>query len=237
MPCVDENMLRICAGLGKSALAGSFYLAGGTGLAIQLGHRRSLDLDFFQRGTEEKLAYSRLASALRSLFGVRGVKLEDRQVDQATWDIAGTRVTFLAYPFPLLEPLTEGGRFHASLRGLLLAPAREIALMKAYNLGRRTTFRDYVDLYFLLKRRIVTLEYIITEAPRKFVLEGETLFSPKLFLEQLVYTEDLPDREVAVRLVASQGSPTAREIELFLREEVRRHLNLLYGPEGGGPRP
>lgn len=126
----------------------------------------------------------------------------------------------MAYPFPLVEPCIDGGRVLApEVKGIALATVREIALMKAYTIGRRAMFRDYVDVYFILRSGAVTLEYILDRAPAKFTLQGEVLFSPKLFLEQMVYTADTPDR--ALNLVLD-GTLSPQDVEAFLQNEVRR---------------
>lgn len=135
-----------------------------------------------------------------------------------TWNIGGTMLTFMAYPFPLLEPLVPGEMISRNLAGLSLASPREIALMKTYSLGRRATFRDYLDMYFLLQGQIVT-----EAAPRKFVTGGEGGVSSRLFLEQLTYTRDMEDKDVALELVRGK-SVTAGTVEEFLRTQVRQFL-------------
>lgn len=52
--------------------------------------------------------------------------------------------------------------------------------MKAYTIGRRALFRDYVDMYFVLKAGVVSLEYILAQAPSKFMLGKECLFSGRM---------------------------------------------------------
>ncbi|MGB9860156.1 MAG: hypothetical protein ACPLQP_09505, partial [Moorellaceae bacterium] len=65
----------------------------------------------------------------------------------------------------------------------------------------------------------VTIEYILEKAPEKFVIEGEAVFSKKLFLEQLVYTEDVRDKEATLATVlgAKLSSP---EIEQYLSRQA-----------------
>lgn len=96
--------------------------------------------------------------------------------------------------------------------------------MKAYALGRRITFRDYIDLYFLLKRKIVTLDDIIQDATTKFTIAGENVFSTKLFLQQLIYTDDVEDKDAAIDLIVDEKL-AAEEVEAFLREQVRCFLD------------
>ena len=236
---LDENAQGVLRSLAAAGAAEGFYLAGGTGLALQLGHRRSLDLDFFQVSTHEKLAFRKVAADIDSIFGARRARLTLRQMDQASWDIGGTKVTFLAYPFRLLFPLVPAGSLFPDLGGVLLAAPKEIACMKAYAVGRRSTFRDYIDLYFLLKLGVVTLPEIVANAARKFVIESETVFSPKLFLEQLVYTEDVEDKDASAAMVTG-GALTPPEVEAFLQEQVREFVDRETSPnqheEGPGSR-
>ena len=221
---LDKNSQDICLALAGSSLMKTFYLAGGTGLAIQIGHRRSLDLDFFQKEEKEGILFPKIANEIKQLFSEKLAKLELKQIDQATWNIKGTKVTFLAYPFSLVEPLVAGDLISPKLRGIFLASPHEIALMKAYAIGRRATFRDYIDIYYLLKKNVITLEDIICKASGKFTVGGEMIFSARLFLEQLVYTKDLEDKEVAIDLVAEKQT-SRNEIEEFLKFQVRQFLS------------
>ncbi|HSW09550.1 MAG TPA: nucleotidyl transferase AbiEii/AbiGii toxin family protein [Bacillota bacterium] len=218
---LDRQGWEVLARLGAGPLAKSFYLAGGTGLALQLSHHRSLDLDFFTHNPSSTLAWSEMEGALREEFGLVQSNLVQHTVDQATWSIRGTKVSFIAYPFPLTEACVEGRTISAELRGIRLASPREIALMKAYTLGRRALFRDYVDMYFVLRAGMVSLEYILRVAPRKFTLAGECLFSGRLFLEQLVYTKDTPDREESLQMLIDPKL-SAEEVETYLLAAVDR---------------
>lgn len=218
---LDQNGLQVCSKIGKSILANEFYLAGGTGLALQIKHRRSFDLDFFRRDSEEKIPFRKIDNELRHLFGF--TKIDLKQADQATWYIEGIKVTFLAYPFPLLHPLVPGESISPAMKGIFLAAPEEIALMKAYALGRRATIRDYLDLYFLLKPGVVTLAEIIADSNRKYIINRENIFSARLFLEQLVYMEDLEDKDILPNLLFSPL--TVNEMESCFKSLVRRYLN------------
>lgn len=233
---LDDSAREVCETLAGSELVAGFYLAGGTGLALQLGHRRSLDLDFFQKGDSEKVSANQIAAELGRLFGNARLRLDLRQIDQVSWRIMETRVSFIAYPFRLLYPLVKGASVSSALSGIELADPREIAAMKAYALGRRTTFRDYIDLYFLLRNGWSSLPELISNADRKYILDGQRLFSPKLFLEQLTYTEDIEDKEAAFNLL--REIVTTEEVETYLRQQVSAFLGRQTGEEqqdGGEP--
>ena len=220
---LGPTMIEVCRVLGQSRLADSFYLAGGTGLALQLRHRKSDDLDFFPRVPTEAIATGAICSEIERLFGKAEASLELREATQLTWSIFGVKTSFIGYPFPLLYAIQDAGSILPELQGISLAHPREIAAMKAYALGRRATVRDYIDLYFLLQSGLATLDSMIDDATAKFVINGERLFSAKLFLEQLCYTKDLDDIEAPLRLVDRPGF-TLETVEAYLRQQVRGYI-------------
>lgn len=158
---------------------------------MQIGHRRSLDLGFFQVALAERIPLQTVSREMEGLFGRDRIQPVQRLVDQVAWSVAGVKVSFLAYPFPLRYDPVRGDAIDRRLGGLILAAPQEIALMKAYALGRRATFRDYIDLYFLLKHGVISLGDLIKESSAKFVLEGTPIFPVRLFLEHLVYLGDV----------------------------------------------
>lgn len=127
------------ATLERAGVIEGFYLAGGTGLALQLGHRVSVDLDLFTPQSFNALA---LRDSLRgaSAFSVQQIAEQTLHVE-----IAGIQVSFLHYPYPLGF---ETQRFHQ----LAVADVRDIGCMKLDALSSRGSRRDFVDLYFLLQR-------------------------------------------------------------------------------------
>lgn len=115
-----------------------FYLAGRTALALHLGHRRSVDFDWFREAAIEDPL--RLASELR----VADVRLEVDRVEKGTLHgrANGVRVSFLEYGYPLLKPALEAD-------GLRLAALEDIAAMKLAAVAQRGSKKDFVDVYAL----------------------------------------------------------------------------------------
>ena len=72
---------------------------------------------------------------------------------------------------------------------------REIAATKAYTIGRRGAYKDYIDLYFILSQQHAMLTDIIDVAEKKFGFE----FNSRLFLEQLVFLDDVEDKSAVTR--------------------------------------
>jgi len=181
-----------------------FYLAGGTGLALQLGHRISVDFGFMS----SKVIPSKLLNTAEKLAGA--LKLSSRIVvnnrGELTLFIGETKLTFLHYPFPVLSPLV-------SFEKIRIASILEIAAMKAYTLGRRGVFKDYVDIYFILKNG-EPLKSIGDLASQKY---GDS-FDMRLFLEQLVYLRDIEDTYIQFL----KGKVDKKKLQKFFEEKIRQ---------------
>jgi hypothetical protein len=118
-----------------------FYLAGGTGLALQLGHRRSVDFDWFrEQPIDDPL---RLAAGLQT----PALRLTVERVERGTLHAAvkRVRVSFLEYRYPQLQPLLE-------VAGLRLAALEDIAAMKLAAVAQRGSRKDFVDVFALGQR-------------------------------------------------------------------------------------
>lgn len=199
------GVLPVAQELGRLPQLRNFCLAGGTGLALQLGHRQSRDLDFFTRQPVHKLNTKGLTDWLPAHFP--HVELVDRQADQIHYVVDGVSLTFLAYPF--VRPFSD-----VEWRGLNVADARSIAVQKAYTIGRRPQARDYLDLEAVLAHGILGLGDIVSHASKVY---GEA-FSPKLFLQQLTYTRDIADATDAISLLVEPRAFS--EVEASLRRHV-----------------
>jgi hypothetical protein len=95
------------------------------------------------------------------------------------------KITFLKFPFPTFDPFII-------YEQMPLLSVREIAATKAYTIGRRGAYKDYIDLYFILSEQHATLIDIINVAEKKFRFE----FNSRLFLEQLVFLDDVEDTDI-----------------------------------------
>lgn len=150
-----------------------WILAGGTGLALHLGHRYSEDLDLFR---SESFDPARLAN---DLADVGDVSVQSRSDDTLHLLLDGLRVSFLRAHPPLLFPGTD-------YRGLVVADPRDIAVMKVVAIGGRGSRKDFVDLYFYL-RSGATLDGILTLLERRF---AGLDYNEYHLLKSLAYFED-----------------------------------------------
>lgn len=173
-------------------------LGGGTALSLQLAHRKSYDFDIFTK----KPIGRKLLTRAQKIFGEDIELLVDSGDELSFLTSEEIRVSFIHFPFKPLHKVIEAAP-------IPIFDVRDLASDKAYTVGRRGEYRDYVDLFFLLKKGL-KLEKIIEEAQERF----KGAFSEKLFLEQLAYFGDLED--FTVEFVGEKRSP--EEILSFLKK-------------------
>ncbi len=156
---LGRRQLCVLRCLGPFLERSSFYLAGGTALALQIGHRRSVDFDWF---SEQPLAEPlQLAAEIEA----SGVRFEVTSVDRGTLHglSAGVRLSFLEYRYPLLAPLLP-----AREPGLRLASLVDLAAMKLAAVAQRGSRKDFVDVYAL--GRTLGLEEMLALYRRKYAV-------------------------------------------------------------------
>lgn len=158
-----------------------FYLVGGTALALQIGHRLSVDFDFFLYDTLPE----GLLQKIKRVFKRQQVSVTYSAPEQLNVIIDGVKATFLNYPYQIIYPLV-------SYKEIQLASVLEIALMKSFSIGKRLSYKDYVDWYFMLVGNKVSLPEVIEGAKKKFGAD----FNDRLFLGQLVSMEDIPFQKI-----------------------------------------
>jgi len=116
-----------------------FYMAGGTALALHLGHRTSLDFDFY---TRKKFNNQSFLRELEKRF--KTTILIETAEQTLIVRINEVEVSFFHYPYPLVYPLLN-------IERVSLASKEDIAAMKIIAVSDRGTKRDFIDIYFLLK--------------------------------------------------------------------------------------
>jgi hypothetical protein len=136
----------------------SFYLAGGTGLALHLGHRFSVDLDFFS--PDEAAVGPDQRDALRILLNDPSLAITYDKDGTFVANWQGVGASFFRLP---LYPLVQQP---VLLESIPLATIPEIGAMKLAAIIDRGTRKDMVDLYYLLQ--VVSLETIFEVAAVKY---------------------------------------------------------------------
>ncbi len=176
-----------------------FYLAGGTAIALQIGHRSSIDFDFFKKSAiNPKKVIDKIEKAGYDHSIVRATS------DQLDVFVNDVKLTFLHYPFEVEAKQKMDNYFRTP-------ELISLAALKAYALGRRSKWKDYVDLYILINRHF-SINDISLKAGEIF---GQ-LFSEKLFRSQLSYFDDIDYSEP---VIWSGHEFSADEIKAFLEEK------------------
>ena len=180
----------------------TFYLASGTGLALQLGHRRSEDFDFFRAPAlvpQDLLAVLREAGDLIVLQEAAGT---------LTVRLHGVATSFFHYDYPLLRPLRE------SPWALPIADPDDIAAMKLAAIAGRGSRKDFVDLY-VYAREVTSLRQALAWFRDKY--RGVTV-DPYHLLRSLTFFEDAEAETMPHLLI----DLTWDEIKTFFRAETAR---------------
>jgi hypothetical protein len=154
---LPPNQQRVLGELGPVASERGFYLGGGTALALQVGHRRSVDLDWFTGGTiPDPLA---LAQELRS----RGIPLDAPSVDAGTLHGLRPEVIWQDFRCPL-------------------AALEDLACMKLSAIAGRGARKDFIDVYALCRAGL-SLRAMLDLYSEKFETSdlGHVLFSLTYF--------------------------------------------------------
>ena len=152
----------------------NFGLVGGTAVALHVGHRRSIDFDLFSLKSFRNIFLKRKIKNI--------VKIDEVLVNidgEFTFFSRGVKITFFNYPFAI--------DYRVGLDEIIKIPdLLTLAAMKAYALGKRAKWKDYLDLYFII-RDYYSINEIIEKG--KDIFSNE--FNDKIFRTQLSYFADI----------------------------------------------
>ena len=152
---ISPTMREIMKVFGKNQIADHFYLAGGSALALQIGHRRSIDLDFFS----PDLDIPSVAEPLRASLEKYSPMLADSSWGNLVFVADQVRIGFYGYGHPLIELCVQA-------EGVSLASLTDIGLMKLDALLARASRKDFHDLYAICQR--LSLRSLLDTAQQKF---------------------------------------------------------------------
>lgn len=159
----------------------NFGLVGGTALTLHIGHRESIDFDLFSPKEFQNIK-------IRQVFFRAGKKIQvlRNSTGEFTFVVDKVRMTFFYFPYSI--------EYSESFEDIVKLPSLlTLAAMKAFALGQRSKWKDYVDMYFIM-RDFLSLEEITQKAEKLFSAE----FNAKLFRQQLSYFQDIDYREEVI---------------------------------------
>lgn len=177
---VDERTFLLLEKLQSIPELKDLRLVGGTSLALQLGHRISIDLALFG-------SFDSCLPLEMFLFDFENVNKTGSNRFMQFFEIDGVKVDFVNYNYPWLnEPLIE--------EGIKLASIEDIAAMKINAIINRGTKKDFIDIDFLLER--YTLVQILELYQKKYEVKDY-----QMALRSLSYFEDAENEAMPRMLV------------------------------------
>jgi len=200
-----DDKRRAILPLFKSFSNDGFYLAGGTGLALQIGHRDSIDFDFFKEGDFDTAI---LIEKIFSVFTSHKIIITQQEKNTISCLVDDTiSLSFFGYRHTFLQPPFKTDYFD-------LASIIDIGCMKLSAITSRWVEKDYVDLYFILQN------IPLTELLENF-LEKYPNFDKTLILKSLVYFDDILEEPILFK----EGHKVSFEtIKIFLQKTVKDYL-------------
>jgi len=157
-----------------------FYMAGGTALALQIGHRISIDFDFF---CETDINIDRLKDNIRD---TGEMEIFDEMKNTLHCQLNKVKVSFISYKYPLLKILPKR-------KYILLSDISDIACMKLSAISSRGNKKDFIDLFYLLK--YFSIENMLDDFQKKF---GDDSLNSYQIMKSLVYFDDAEDQPMPV---------------------------------------
>lgn len=201
---LSKNARKALVRLGKSGILKSYYLAGGTALALQLGHRYSFDFDFFTKEEfDEEIVVQRLKDLLPDF------KLERKDWRTILAYIGDVRFSLFFYKYPLLF------KTHRFLN-VEITDIKDIAPMKIAAIADRGVKRDFIDLYFIFEvKKILTIDETLSLYDKKFKALTQNKFH---IIKSLGYFEDAEEATLPQMIEKVDWEKVKR----FFTEEQKR---------------
>ncbi len=192
---ITPAMRNVLVGFSQTKLSKEFYLAGGTALALQIGHRLSVDLDYFSPTQSD---IPSLMEPLRAALNPFSPVLADSSWGNLVFLADNVRVGFYGYGYELAAPLIKA-------ENIELASVTDIGLMKLDALLSRASRKDFHDLYAICQR--MSLRALLDFAPHKY--PGVRDFEAQV-TKHLVYFERA-EQETPVPLIENVDWETVKD--------------------------
>jgi len=181
------------------SFSNQFYLVGGTAIALQVGHRRSVDFDLFR---DKEFRITNVKQKIhKNNYSIEEIIYAEE--GEFTIKVNKVKITFFNFPHKIEAKV----KFNEIIN---MPNILDLAAMKAFVLSYRAKWRDYVDMYFIIKDHYSFVE-ISSRAKQIF----KNLFNEKLFREQLGYFKHI-DRSEPIEFLKTKVAD--QEIEAFLTE-------------------
>jgi hypothetical protein len=174
---VSTELLELLTRLMRQEEFKDFILVGGTALALQLGHRISVDIDLFGSCEIDESVF------LENLKENGNVQVLKKSKNILVCSVQGVKVDFVNYKYPLLERPLENNHIR-------MAAMKDIAAMKINAIAGRGSKKDFIDIYYIL--RYFTLDEMIDLYLQKYNDGSEFLARKSLTYFEDAELEEMP---------------------------------------------
>lgn len=200
---IQASALELLKKLQASSPLKTFHLAGGTSLALQIGHRRSIDLDLF---TQNDFDTNYLLEYLEQNFEF---KLDYSSVNTLKGSIDNVKIDLITHKYPLVKKYTE-------IENIRLFSIPDIAAMKLNAIvGNGTRSKDFIDIYFILKN--YSVENILNFYQTKYKTRNLLHVVKSLVYFDDINTQDWPEMILEKELKLSKVKKEIQEkVNLFM---------------------
>lgn len=186
-----------------------FYLGGGTALALQIGHRDSIDFDFFG---PEKIDTKKLFVRIKEIFKGHGfLKIQEEGNTLTVLVNSSVKISFFGYPYKLIDKIVEE-------ENIRLASIKDIGCMKLSAITSRASNKDYIDLYYILQK--IELRDLLEAAPEKF-----HDLDRNLILKSLIYFKDVSMEAIRFK---NNNYVDFEVVKEFLKKEIKKSSQRIW---------
>ena len=196
---ITADMASILKNPILNELPAQTYLAGGTAVALHLGHRLSVDFDFFTSEEIDSLHWHRqLQIAFGPAFMVSAAKIEKNTL---VLNLNNPGFSLFSYPYPLLNQPVHDPGFPLPVASLL-----DLACMKLIAINQRGACKDFIDLKFIIEKTAYSMSDLLSAVGRKYNVGEEMFFQIK---KSLVYFDDA-ERDLNVNMFSAESETFER---------------------------
>ncbi len=221
--CITADMAAILKNPFLRKLPPQTYLAGCTAVALHLGHRLSVDLDFFTpHDLDSLLWYKELLKAFSGIFKLSAEKMERNTL---VVTLNNTGFGLFVYPYDLVETPVSDDSLPTPVASL-----RDLALMKLIAINQRGACKDFIDLKFIMESTGLDFESLLRDLSRKYVVGEEILFQLK---KSLIYFDDA-ERDLNVNMYATDSGRFEHLAEHTWLATKRYFENMVMAGKFGG---
>lgn len=203
--CLPKGLWNVAKAITPLIKEQGAVLAGGTGLALRLGHRASIDLDFF---CSRAIKHERILSVIKRKFREFRVLVEDKE--SLVLQVEKNKISFFYHAYPFLDQIDE-------LDGVAISGILDIAAMKLIAISQRGLRRDFIDLYYVLQ---ITPFFKIAEcAHRRY---GPGRINPIVIGKALVYFSDAENEPDPV--YSEKKKVCWQDVKVFFQKHLKQFV-------------